>query len=77
MQRPVAAGDTTFSVNLRPRHAEWVKMRAAQNNRTVEQMLEKIVREGYAMDPNNKTGASTNDATQVGALAEQKQQANG
>jgi len=77
MQRKPTANDRTYTVNLLPRHADWVEMRARQNNRTPEQMLEKIVREGYAMDPNNKTGASTNDASQVGALAEQKQQANG
>jgi hypothetical protein len=75
MQRRAASDDQTFTVTLRTRHAEWVKMRAAQSRRTVEQQLEKIVRENYALDPNNKTGGTTTDATQVGALAEKKQQA--
>lgn len=77
MERKAARGDRTYTVRLLPRHADWVELRAAQANRTVEQMLEKIVREGYAMDPNNKTGGTTNDKTQIGALAESKQQGAG
>lgn len=77
MERKHASNDRTYTVRLLPRHADWVEMRARQANRTTEQMLEKIVREGYAMDPNNKTGGSTNDSSKVGELAEAKQAAGG
>ncbi len=69
-QRESRPGDTPYQVTLQPRHAEWVERRARQSGRTVASMLEKIVREGYAADPNNKTGASTNDATQIDQVAE-------
>lgn len=77
MERKRASDDRPFTVNLRGRHADWIEMRAAQNRRTPAQQIEKVVREGYALDPNNKTGASTNDSTKVGELAERKQQAAG
>lgn len=75
MERKRASDDRPFTVNLRGRHADWIEMRAAQNRRTPAQQIEKVIREGYALDPGNKSGGTTNDATRVGELAEQKQQA--
>lgn len=75
-QRERLRGDCDFMVTLQPRHAEWVRRRARAYNRTEEQMLEKIVREGYAADPDNKTGASTQNSNEVGRVAEQNQASN-
>ncbi len=70
-ERPVRPGDYSFEVTLQPRHAAWVELRARQSGRTAASMLEKIVREGYAADPNNKAGATTNNAQLIDEVAEQ------
>lgn len=70
-QREARPGDEPYTVTLTPRHAEWVERRARQSGRTTDSMLEKIVREGYAADPDNKAGASTNNAQNIDQVAEQ------
>jgi hypothetical protein len=65
--------DCVYSVKLNPRHAGWVEMRAKMSGRTVESMLEKIVREAFNADPNSKTGSSVHAGSDAGAeLAAEK-----
>lgn len=40
-----------FTVTLQPRHAEWIRACALSEGRTPENMIEKIIRIGYANDP--------------------------
>lgn len=65
-------GRELFEVHLAPRHAEWLRRISKVEGRSVENMLERLVRIGYAADPYKGNQPPTDGQSFSGKAADLK-----